>query len=450
MLWLTLRQLKSKSLRQRQRAVRKLRRLANANAVEPLMEALGDPEPELRRAAAEALGEIRDPRAVPALVTALRDPATSVRESAVDALRQIGSRDAVSSLVEGLRESNTSVRRRVAKTLESLRWQPSSAEESTTFLVALGELERAAMLGKAAVKPLAGLLQESTSQERVLAIELLGEIGDSSSIPPLLAALRDPDPFLRRAAANALGRLRGSEAVGALISILKDPDTNVRAAAANSLGAVADSRAVAPLIRLLSEAHWQVRVEAVEALGRLKSPEALQPLLGCLRDKDKEVRAEAAHAVGEFADAGCVEALVNALVDPEAAVRQAAARALIKISPCWEQLPAASEALPNLWAAFRQKDPAVRFAAIEVLRRLGETPAVSAPLSDKREAAIQILIELLRDPDPDLRRTAIASLARVADRRVAMHLETGLSDPEGAVRQAAAAALQTLRATAQP
>jgi HEAT repeat protein len=140
-----------------------------------------------------------------------------------------------------------------------------------------------------------------------------------------------------------------------------------------------------------------------------------------------------------------VEALVNALVEPDVGVRQAAARALTKVSPCWEQLPAAREAAPNLWAALRQKDPAVQFAAAEVLRRLGEMPSASPPQPDKREAAISTLIELLRDPDPDLRRTAVQSLARVAGRRAAADLETALGDSDSTVRQAAAAALKTLQ-----
>ena len=199
------------------------------------------------------------------------------------------------------------------------------------------------------------------------------------------------------------------------------------------------------MIQLLRDRHWEVRVEATEALGRLKSSEALPPLLGCLRDDDKEVRAEAARALGQLGDPGGVEALVNALVEPDVGVRQAAVRALIKISPSWEQLPAAKEAAPNVWAALRQKDPAVQFAAAEVLRRLGESPSASPPPPDKREAAISTLIELLRDPDPDLRRTAAQSLTRLTARRAAADLEAALGDSDSTVRQAAATALKALR-----
>jgi HEAT repeat protein len=140
-----------------------------------------------------------------------------------------------------------------------------------------------------------------------------------------------------------------------------------------------------------------------------------------------------------------VEALVSALVEPDLGVRQAAVRALIKISPSWEQLPTAREAAPNLWAALRQKDPAVQFAAAEVLRRLGESPSATPSQPDKREAAVRTLIELLRDPDPELRRTAVQSLARVADRRAAADLETALGDSDSMVRQAAAEALKVLQ-----
>jgi hypothetical protein len=41
-------------------------------------------------------------------------------------------------------------------------------------MVAMGDLERAALLGKAAVAPLAELLTQAGYQKRVVAVELLG------------------------------------------------------------------------------------------------------------------------------------------------------------------------------------------------------------------------------------------------------------------------------------
>jgi HEAT repeat protein len=62
---------------------------AGAPAVPALIQALGDSDWDVRRAAAEALGAIGDPQAVPALIKALRDRSEDVRHAARQAIQQI-------------------------------------------------------------------------------------------------------------------------------------------------------------------------------------------------------------------------------------------------------------------------------------------------------------------------------------------------------------------------
>ncbi len=62
----------------------------DAQAVEPLLDALANFEPPTRAAAAAALGQIGDPRAIGPLVAALATPDPTVREAAARALELLG------------------------------------------------------------------------------------------------------------------------------------------------------------------------------------------------------------------------------------------------------------------------------------------------------------------------------------------------------------------------
>ncbi len=73
-----------------QRAASVLGRIRDADALEPLLEALLHPQADVRAAAAGALGALRDTGAVEPLLEATRDPDFSVRESAGAALDQLG------------------------------------------------------------------------------------------------------------------------------------------------------------------------------------------------------------------------------------------------------------------------------------------------------------------------------------------------------------------------
>ncbi len=79
------------------------------SALEPLVKALNDDDPEARAAAAEALGRETDPRAIEILIGLLAsDNDTRVRLKAAEALRQSKDGRAVEALVQLLAEAAAS------------------------------------------------------------------------------------------------------------------------------------------------------------------------------------------------------------------------------------------------------------------------------------------------------------------------------------------------------
>ena len=88
-------------------------------AVPLLIQALGDWDEDVCRAAAEALGAIGDPQAVPALIQALGDGWDDVRRAAAEALVKIGT-PAVPALIQALGHRYSAVRRAAARALGEL------------------------------------------------------------------------------------------------------------------------------------------------------------------------------------------------------------------------------------------------------------------------------------------------------------------------------------------
>ncbi len=61
---------------------------------------------------------------------------------------------------------------------------------------------------RAAVPTLIGDLAHQDAEDRRVAAELLGRIGDRRAPEPLVGALRDKDPDVRKAAVDALAQIR--------------------------------------------------------------------------------------------------------------------------------------------------------------------------------------------------------------------------------------------------
>lgn len=79
-------------------------------AIEPLAEAMKEPQWETRYRAAEALGRIADEKAVQPLIQGLRDNRDHVRYMAAKGLSDLGDSDAVEPLIILLKDENVYVR----------------------------------------------------------------------------------------------------------------------------------------------------------------------------------------------------------------------------------------------------------------------------------------------------------------------------------------------------
>lgn len=171
---------------------------AAPTSVPALAGALGDPDPFVRRPAAEALGALgaSGRSAVPRLAGALRDDDFRVRRAAARALALVGGAPATvgPALVGALRDTVELVREAAAEGI---------GERGADGLREWGDPGAGDVLGV-----LRGIATgDPNTRVRVAAVTALGLVGDRASHPALRQALGDPDATVRREAEHALSAL---------------------------------------------------------------------------------------------------------------------------------------------------------------------------------------------------------------------------------------------------
>ncbi|MCK5055728.1 MAG: HEAT repeat domain-containing protein [Candidatus Aminicenantes bacterium] len=314
------------------------------DALEPLIAALKDKTPAIRRNAVETLGKIGDSQAMAPLIDVLNDEDASVRNEAVTALGGIVNPDTVKYLLAALRDS----RYDKEKVIDALGEKGDSAAvehltyalQDTTWEGRIYREAAARALGKIgdvrAVEPLIAAVNSKFYEVRIEATEALGKIGDSRAEIPLINALKDENENLREAAVAAFCKISKPGAAESLIMALTDKDCFVRQGAANVLGQIgwqpsgkgalavyltakqdwvelqaAGEHAVKPLVAVLEDENPEIRRSAVYTLGKIGSPEAVEPLIAALKNQQlhdpyMNILIE---ALGEIGDARALEHL---------------------------------------------------------------------------------------------------------------------------------------------
>lgn len=174
-------------------------------ALDVLVEAQNNPNPQVRELAVVALAElpVSPHKRVTALVKAMQDSSARVRRRAARALGDFGMHalPAVPPLTAALKDPDGSVRRDSA-----------------------GTLGRLGPAGGPGVAGLVALLAEPDTRTRVVVAAALKRIG-RASVPALLDGLRHPDGELRARAATIVGQIAPQDdEVAAALKAASDAD----------------------------------------------------------------------------------------------------------------------------------------------------------------------------------------------------------------------------------
>jgi HEAT repeat protein len=439
----------------RMTAVRALGKFRHPGVIAPLIRKIGDPDPEMRRAVAQALGTIGEP-AIDPLEMVLHAGTKYERLGALDALGYMIA-DRVKEVIEqALKDPDMEVRFRaeqVLKKRDTLRlWSRAWAEqlqketerakppvtpeaekpvppppdektEVTQLINSLRSDDRQTqissafklmVLGRPAVEGLLNALKSEDPQIHALASEVIGEMRDVA-VDPLMDALNDKTRLVRLVAARNLGRIGNVRALDALTeSLARETDPGVRATVAEALGYMGDKQAIAQLSRAMRDRDEQVQIAAARSLGYIGGIRAIGPLIQALNDVDEYIR----------------RAALIALRDPEGHVQEHLVVALRKGDRSFVQ--GVADALDR--TGWSPKDPLDHAYYLIAKEHWGELEQIGP-------VALRPLREMLDDPDTEVRIEVVKTIARIGGPETIPLLLHALRDRHFMIRRRAEQAL---------
>ncbi len=400
-------------------ALRGLRRLAGETALPPLILALETGQPDVGEAAVAALAALAgaDDQAMTRLVQALEDEPKSVRFAALAALEEIhGDAPTPHLMAAQSRHSD-------------LRWWT------------LIRLVQRGLLGGAEVKgAVRRLTADKDGQVRQTAFLL-----SLLAVPPLADNLRRLDKDLHR-------RLFQVETHGAdkklpsppkapplepahlepLLEAMASRSLDICVSGALYLATLKDPRALGTLLQLSAERKSSSRVSAARALALLGDQRALRRLCTMLHDKDRQVRDAAYTAVETLCGKTPLAAVEAALVTEHEDVRLRGLNTLVQTlrkKPPKEDHPGYRLLLRGLSDSARKirteafkavlnlkvggdADATLRFVARSIHADIRREVLTEVMAEIRQPWAFPLLLDLLDDPDPGLRKEVFEFAAK--------------------------------------
>jgi HEAT repeat protein len=284
------------------------------------------------------------------------------------------------------------------------------------------------------------LKSDTNPAVRAKAAEALGKLGDERFAPILLAALADESTIVRHTIIQSLGKIGSITTIPALIATLKeDENPEISAAAAIALGDIHAEAAIPALLRVLTPSTGML---GTAVYSTVHSVTAAYHFVG-LRDLGSMVLASFFGAIGAIGAIAASTAStahhdihhssVSYRTAHDPIVRSSSAQALGKIgSPI---------AVPTLLIALNSDtDSTVINSIVDALAAIAINDPTSIPQiqttakniitkstnSQLRQSAVILLgkialadsipdlIELLKDPDPNVVQAAIEALGNAA------------------------------------
>ncbi len=202
-----------------------------------------------RAAALNGLAKAAPEQAKKLIPEALSAADPKLQEAAISTARQVYGAGVSAALVNLLPSLNPSAKRRVLGALDA------SAET-----------------------PIIALAADADPAVQVAALETLGRIGGSASVPVLLQMAAGTPSGGQKAAASALGKLSGPGTGAAIATCAAQGETKSRAAAIKALADRNDTAALPVLLKCAGDPDAVISAAGCAALARLGTDAQLEPL----------------------------------------------------------------------------------------------------------------------------------------------------------------------------
>ena len=291
-------------------------------AVPAIMQAIKDPDPDLRKGAIGFMTMVKGQAATKAFAALLPSLAPEAQDLVLRALGARGDSAAAQAVSAATRSEHESVRVAALEALGSvgdatsvlLLARTAATAGDSEQKVARASLERLRDDDVKAVLILS--INSGDAEVRAEIIRAIAARGVTQAIGDLLRAARDEDETVRREAIRALGALAGESELGALVALaVKPKDAKDRSAIEQAIGAVfkgvEDKNSQAgPVLAALAGAPAEAKPTLLRLLGRPATPKALEAVRAALKDTNAEVRDAAVRTLSKWPDAAPAENLL--------------------------------------------------------------------------------------------------------------------------------------------
>ncbi|HED11124.1 MAG TPA: HEAT repeat domain-containing protein [Caldithrix abyssi] len=241
---------------------------------------------------------------------------------------------------------------------------------------------------------------------------------EKRNIKGLIKALSNKSIVIQMEAAKALGKLHARESVDALILALTDWNYDLQIAAARALGEIGHNRAIKPLLFAIREKNPQVKQAAIEALAQI-GHDSIYPLLEMMKEDDEELTGLITEAIIQIGKPAfnIIKKMISNHDTPHRVL-------LLKV--IYEKKD--QEAVDILLDLLNDPEYEVRQSAANFLVKLGSL-------------AVPKLLETAKSPDSDLM-TLLNLLAHIGDKRCLSFYFNYVDDTDWRLRKLAARGLE--------
>jgi HEAT repeat protein len=350
---------------------------ATKESIDALLYILSLPKSYLKETALQALRAMGEKGAssesIDALIQLIQDPDSNLMKKACEVLRAMGEKAAteitIGVLIQKLRDPKSNVKNCARETLVELAEKKVLNDFMDVFTLAM---------------------QDPEAFVKVTACKVLTKMGEkvagTSTVNAAIQALKDPESDVKTSAcelpATMVKKETTTEAINRLIQALQDPQASVRRAAYQALANMGD---------------WWIRDDAVEVVVQT------------LRDSDtfvKEAACEILAKIGEkVAKKDIIDTLVEILRDHGQRAEDAACKALTKMG-----IEAARKDVIDAVIDFARKSLWIKYIAREAIITIWQRMIT--------EDRMDVLMNLLQDPNDELKCIACKALEGVGDRPV--------------------------------
>lgn len=431
-----------------------------------------------------------DARAVDAIYSHLSDERSEVAEASAAGIDQMGATDKQVAALEN-KKIDDGLRLSIARTLadsknaESKHVGLTYVARNTAGRSAELAIRRLGELSSDEVrKTIESFLKSSERRKRLSAADVLVERGEAASLDALASAVEagensreleqatyelmvaQPldqvlertdarDPIIKRIAYRALGERAIKDGAGAqvfdkLAEGAESRDAAVRGASARAIGVFGDDKALEILKSLADDKNAAVRAGVAYGLSHFEEGQMFDTLAGYLEDPKPEVVAAALAAMEQRKEATKwkeIKALTEAK-DPH--VRANALRAMAQLVSR-EDKKGVREVISMLSGSVSDDSRIVQLTAIQQLATFeDETAATGIAIQLNAEdvnlrvaaiealgknghpSATELVVSVLEDPNPDIRRAAIMAIGELDDAAAEPKLKALLDKEEDA------------------